>query len=346
VQDHAGRAQWVVFADIKNFFESIRFGPLLHAAEDLVGPDASAQVGSLLLDFETIGIDSLPSGYCDTRMLANLYLHVVDKTLDVPFVRWVDDYRIFVPSGQRPDAVVDALSIALARIGLSLNQKKTRIVEAHAARDVEQTTLASAYHPERDSPDRVRANLYRLFGIASANPVDDRRTLRFAIARLARERDPAAVDFVLGHFEVLPWEAPRFSAYLASVVDDPRVAPGVDRLLARALEARDEWLVSRLAALGCHMGCSDGTAGIVGKTLPTFAGTPAWGVCLRLLARMRSAGVRRHIERHWDADPRAAVVASGELAQQTGDRLACSAPVITSATERSAAPLPQVDSAL
>jgi hypothetical protein len=343
----ASDARWVVFADIEQFFPSISFPRMLALCGEVLDRGATEDLAALFADLRTVGIDSLPAGYADARMLANLYLHHIDVALDVPFVRWVDDYRLFVPPGRSPDEVIEALRVALARMELVLNITKTRVVDVGSAAHEHRNTLASAYHPERDSPDRVRENLHRLFQTASASPIEERRTLRFVIARLARERDPAAIDFVVGHLLVLPWEAPRFSAYLLAVCDEPGVAPAVDRLLVGAIERKSDWLVTRLAALACHVGCSAATAKLVSDELAHFAGTPAWGMGLRLLALTGSTDVYRHVARHWSADPRAAVVAITNLDRAPSGPLAASAPVITSAAEQHGPmPLPMVDSIL
>ena len=79
-----------------------------------------------------------PQGGVISPLLANIYMHLVDKIVNdsrklfyqtgVKIVRYADD---FVLMGKTiPDEVVEKLKTILSRMGLTLNEEKTRMVQA------------------------------------------------------------------------------------------------------------------------------------------------------------------------------------------------------------------------
>jgi hypothetical protein len=63
-------------------------------------------------------------------------LAVADRALErwgVPYLRWVDDVVAGTPDRAAAERVVAGLAVALGRVGLALNESKTRIVVDPAA---------------------------------------------------------------------------------------------------------------------------------------------------------------------------------------------------------------------
>ena len=99
-------AHHVVVADVERFFSATGWNRVLESLEGL--DDRLAPLRHVAATFSAAGLKHLPAGYSDARMLANLVLREVDRQLPVPFVRWVDDYTLFVPRTKSPDETVQA----------------------------------------------------------------------------------------------------------------------------------------------------------------------------------------------------------------------------------------------
>jgi hypothetical protein len=99
-------AAYVVFADVQRFFEHLPLRFIADEVDKIAGQAVAAPLRHILGILASVGVATLPAGYADMRMLANLFLAGVDKQVPVSFTRWVDDYRLFVPQGADPvDAV-------------------------------------------------------------------------------------------------------------------------------------------------------------------------------------------------------------------------------------------------
>jgi hypothetical protein len=64
-------------------------------------------------------------------VLANAVLAAADRALDrweVPYLRWVDDVVAGAPDRAAAGRVLAGLAVVLGRLGLALNESKTRVV--------------------------------------------------------------------------------------------------------------------------------------------------------------------------------------------------------------------------
>lgn len=339
----AGRT--VVHADVQAFFDHVSWD---HAAQATtrIGSDAS-RLADLGRRLSAAGLTHLPPGYADARLLANLVLLPADRAMDVPFARWVDDYRLSVSDRQEGESALAQLAAQVSALGLRLNPAKTKFVAPRDELEAAEDVLASVYQPDRDPPEAVRDQLLAVLAGALDDPNRKRRSLRFALARLAREEDPSAIGPVLDHLSRWPWDAPRAVAYLDAVAEDPRVRPGVERLLTIAARAADAWMVARLAPLACRLGMASATRSALADALPAFRGTPSWGLGLRVLALGGERGyVRRALDTAWVDDPRAALTAAVDCDTPCPAAAQVAEPLLAEALENGPAPLPSVGSIL
>jgi hypothetical protein len=337
-------AEWVVLADVADFFQSLSW---IRVTESLAEVDSAAVAPVLRIaaDLDRCGLACLPSGYADARLLGNAVLSLVDRRLDVPVARWVDDYRLFVPPGRDPEAVLGALRDALGEIGLRLNEQKTEVVPGVCGERASHNALSSVYHPDRDPPDAVRENLHRTFYEVLDEPTVNRRKVRFLLPRLAEQRDDVALSFAFHGLSAFPWDAPRLVSYISTFAERREVVFLVNAHLASAARDGDGWIVSRLAPLACHVGISDFAAEALEGNIDALAHTPAWGMALRALA-MRGRESAVEIATAPDSpDPRAALVALRDLGRAFPDHLREVEPVLSSLLHQRA-PLPRTDTIL
>jgi hypothetical protein len=345
VADLAATHAWVVFTDVSSFFACTSWEQVLAAVGRLEGETAGRDLEPVAQRFRRAGQDTLPSGYADARFLANLVLAWADREVGAPFVRWVDDYRLFADSETEARRALDRLHRVMREIGLRPNESKTRVLPGAVAAAENENTLASVYHPERDSRETVRANLTRVLERAAKDPVAKRRELRFALARLAREQDPSGVRWALDELEEIPWEAPRLVSYL-SVFAAGEVADAADGILAAAARERDAWLIARLAPLVWLTGVAERSASPLANALPALDGTPAWGLALRVLARAgRRAAVQNAIHSQV-ADGRGALAALADLGCKPPQWLSRAEPGLAAALGEGPLPGPPVMSLL
>lgn len=338
----ADSSSHVVFADVAAFFTNLPLPGVLAAAESAAGGPLP-ELRGVFARLADAGAITLPPGYADARMLANLVLAGVDEELPVPFARWVDDYRLFLPAGMDPDQAVSDLAALLGRRGLQLNHGKTQVVKGSLAAARSRNSLTSVYHPDRGDVARDRANLRSVFFSAAADPIRNRRALRFVLRRLAAESDDVAVDWATTVLPDARWEAPRLVAYLAAFEDDPRVQSATGQLLKAAAETHDDWLITRLSPLAAR-GLGDDSLGALESFVSTTECPAAWGLGLRVLGcNQRADAVERQVSRL--LDPRAALAALRDVGVMS-DRASDAAPAAAAALTVSPAPPPLADSIL
>lgn len=135
----------VVDADIKSYFDRIPHERLLLSVRSRVIDRSVVKLIRMWLEAgvmeemqvwkETTGT---PQGGVISPLLANLYLHWLDRYWerkglgerrhDAHIVRYADDLVILC--GARPEVYLAAVKAVLDRLGLALNEQKTRVVDA------------------------------------------------------------------------------------------------------------------------------------------------------------------------------------------------------------------------
>lgn len=139
------KCHWVVDADLKSYFDTIPHDKLLLSVRTRVIDRSVVKLIEMWLTAgameemkirtETTGT---PQGGVISPLLANLYLHWLDSTWekkafgkrphDAHIVRYADDFVILC--SKRPEFYLEQAKKVLDRLGLTLNDKKTRIVNA------------------------------------------------------------------------------------------------------------------------------------------------------------------------------------------------------------------------
>lgn len=139
------RCHWVVDADLKSYFDTIPHDKLLLSVRSKVIDRAIVKLIEMWLKagvMEEMEIRSnsagTPQGGVISPLLANLYLHWLDMTWekkefgkrphDAHLVRFADDFVIICK--ENPEFYLAQAKIVLDRLGLTINAKKTRIVNA------------------------------------------------------------------------------------------------------------------------------------------------------------------------------------------------------------------------
>lgn len=141
-----GQAEWIVDADLADFFGTLSHELLIDRVADRV---ADGKVLSLIRSMLTAGalrdgvyesaLAGTPQGGVASPLLSNIYLHVFDERMaqaGFALTRYADDWVIVCRSqAEAKRALASARAVLEDELGLRLNTDKTRIV--HIARGFE-----------------------------------------------------------------------------------------------------------------------------------------------------------------------------------------------------------------
>jgi hypothetical protein len=128
----ARRSRCLLFTDVRECYRSIEPDVVASSLRALGCDEASAgAVARFLQALRDRGLEGLPVGPDPSAVLANAVLAEVDRALErlgAPHLRWVDDLVVGVEGSQRATTVLEVAREALGRVGLHLNDTKTRLV--------------------------------------------------------------------------------------------------------------------------------------------------------------------------------------------------------------------------
>jgi RNA-directed DNA polymerase len=131
--------RWVVETDVANCFEAIPHQGLIRAVEERVSDQSVLKLLRVMLrvgvmsDGQLTGtVTGTPQGGVASPLLANVYLHRIDRAWDVRqhgvLVRFADDVVVMCATREQAEAALARLRVLLAELGLEPKQAKTRIV--------------------------------------------------------------------------------------------------------------------------------------------------------------------------------------------------------------------------
>jgi len=131
--------RWVVETDIASCFEAIPVEKLMRAVEERVCDQSVLKLLRVMLRAGVMEdgqvrrpVTGTPQGGVISPLLANIYLHRLDRAWDVRehgvLVRYADDILVMCRSREQAEAALGRLRALLAELGLEPKEAKTRIV--------------------------------------------------------------------------------------------------------------------------------------------------------------------------------------------------------------------------
>lgn len=131
--------RWVVETDIANCFEAIPHEKLMQAVQERICDQAVLKLLRAMLRAGVMEdgqvrrpVTGTPQGGVVSPLLANVYLHRIDRVWDVRehgvLVRYADDALVMCKSRAQAEAALARLTALLADLGLEPKAAKTRIV--------------------------------------------------------------------------------------------------------------------------------------------------------------------------------------------------------------------------
>lgn len=132
--------RWVVETDIANCFEAIPHEKLMQAVQERVCDRAVLRLLRVMLRAGVMAdgvvrrsVTGTPQGGVISPLLANVYLHRIDRAWNVRqhgvLVRYADDVVVMCASRAQAEAALARLRALLAELGLEPKAAKTRIVQ-------------------------------------------------------------------------------------------------------------------------------------------------------------------------------------------------------------------------
>jgi len=140
-----GGAEWIVDADLKDFFGSVDHAKLLTLVAQRIADGRALQLIEAMLKAGTYGDGQLfpaergtPQGGVVSPLLSNILLTPFDQELrrkGYQLTRYADDWVITCKSAAEARAALAAATRVLEQLGVTLNPQKTRIVHVQQGFD-------------------------------------------------------------------------------------------------------------------------------------------------------------------------------------------------------------------
>lgn len=149
-------ATWIMFADIRDCFDSIPRGPVLRRLQRLCGDWKATGLVHQWIQTTPIGCrnpeNGLPQGMVLSPFLSNLYLNTLDwrlNRLGLRFVRFADNLAIACTGRKDAERTLRIVKWLLCFQALQLNSEKTFVTQVNS-------TTRYLGHPVMSSTNRLR----------------------------------------------------------------------------------------------------------------------------------------------------------------------------------------------
>ncbi len=248
--DHA----CMLTTDITSYFEFIDIDLLIEQLNRVHSIDKeSVKLLAVLLRglSRTTNLHGVPQGPEVSSVLGNLYLLPLDAVLrkmDVKFLRFQDDIKVFADEVHLLRIAVRDLMPVVRERHLNLSTGKTKILEGNAVLDHFEDSRKDAisYGLEVGGAD-VLDDLIDLFDEAVAGEAVVERDVRFAVTRFRRLESDHAVDWVLDNLARVPYLASILVGYLSRFAKDrPDIEDRVRAFLKNPAENIDPYVEMQL----------------------------------------------------------------------------------------------------
>lgn len=188
--------EWVIDADLKGYFDTIPHDKLLLLVKERVTDKAIIKLLSLWLEAGIMEENQIrmnllgtPQGGVISPLLANIYLNALDRYWtnnqfwgrrhDAHLVRYADDFVILC--SRNPEQYYDYAKRRIQKLGLTLNEDKTRIVHAREGFDFLGYTIRKSksyktgkyktyYYPSKKSMKSIKSRVKEV--IRYGQPLD------------------------------------------------------------------------------------------------------------------------------------------------------------------------------
>lgn len=241
-QATAEHMPFVASTDVRSFFRTVTIEHVDNALRHKVPSDSLSELIVTLSKFtDELGYP-LPEGHGASRGVASLVLLPVDQTIEGPFARWLDDYRVFAQSYRVAADGLARLVEALGRNGFTVAPEKTVIDRYQVVNERYAASLAD--HTPAETP-----TLAQTLNKPCTSVRGWEKTLRLALRTAADHPRTSDLDVLKEHRERIPAIAyPRLAWMLFQHKDNKAAWSLLLELLHSEGELRN-WRLLRLLPL-------------------------------------------------------------------------------------------------
>lgn len=255
--------QFVLKADVANYFERIKQHNLIALLQASHCPPSAVNLLEHMLSkwTETTSFGII-QGLFASDYFGNFYLSVLDSILtvkEIQSIRYVDDVYLFFPDGPSASRGLIFLISELRKIGLSLNEAKSRIYASeHLLREeteidrmfgeawdeVEDEVVTgmgygfeNLWLTEEDLEKEIDFHseaLLRLYAEVEEDipPLIEDKIEKFCLPFFTASGEGIAIERSLSNFRRKPYLAGLYSSYLSKVADQGNVCQEMERIFA------------------------------------------------------------------------------------------------------------------
>jgi excisionase family DNA binding protein len=256
----ADGSDWLVKTDLTSYFDLIPHRTLNAEIQSLNPPSAVADaLSELLRTWAVVPGIGIAQGPNASRLLANLYLHPVDREMlraGFRYYRYLDDVRIVCSSRGEAVRAIRLFERECRALGLVVSGAKTQLLRGTAARDDLAPAAdfdAAQYFMDVNAASFARKALKRILRRSlRASGITDVRGVRFSLWRLAQIREGSVLTRVLRRLEDLAPVASVVAAYLLPFIRRGHVVRSLAAFLGDAERCQSPFLATWLFAVMLH----------------------------------------------------------------------------------------------
>lgn len=236
--------------DITSYFEFIEIPILVAELREVPGmpSDVMDVLAGLLAGISKMGpLNGIPQGPEVSSLLGNLYLRPLDATLrklDVKFLRFQDDIKVFAGEPHVLRRAVHHLTPVVRGRHLNLSTAKTKLLTGDDVRShFEDAHKDAISYGLQIGSDEAPQELRDLFNAAVQGADIRERDVRFSVNRLAKLADDHAVGWILDNLSEVPYLGSILVRYLGQHFDiRPEIEERVRSYLTNPAENIDPYV--------------------------------------------------------------------------------------------------------
>ena len=195
--------EWIVDADLKDFFGSVSHEKLLTLIAQRVSDGRVLRLIEAMLTAGSYGEGRLfpaergtPQGGVASPLLSNILLTPFDREMrrkGYQLTRYADDWVITCASAAEAHAALAAAGRVLEQLGVTINPQKTRVVHVRHGFEFLGFKIKRGSRPMRLPPSRIKSGAYRgaLYAYPRQKSVDH---FRDQIRQLTRRKAPVSTE--------------------------------------------------------------------------------------------------------------------------------------------------------
>ncbi|MFH0990876.1 MAG: reverse transcriptase domain-containing protein [bacterium] len=327
---------YAIKADVSNFFERLYQHNLINLLHGSNCPASAVNLlEKLLLAWMEKNSHGIVQGIYPSDFFGNFYLVSFDSDAavrEIPSARYVDDIYMFFKDRESARKGLMELTRTLRHEGLSLNEKKTKVVET-ADLLTEETELDKLFRDAREEIEDQSTSFYSGYGfqtlwlpeeppadedelelkavealyssINQSNPLIADKIEKFCLPHLAIAKSDIAVSRSFEGLVERPYLSKSYVSYLATIAElDANIALSLEKLIQTDNLPYDWQLMWVIGAIIRQPSAGEQTINSLLRILREVGRSPALrGIAAIAIGRLGHPAHRRNLKHHYSDEP-------------------------------------------